>query len=166
MKFDNRINVYKIWIRKFLTTIVFTLLVIAFGFSELFENPVLGIHRSWYLSALALVYVGLIVFNYLLRPHYVSLNDNGEKIILRYYPVRIFNRKKSSIEIPKQNFVSWETQKFFYGNAEILYLHGKFKTGVARYPGVSLSAVNPGDREKIKKTLNEYVDKKYKPSKN
>ncbi len=162
MKFDNRRNIYKIWIRKFLTSVILTLLVIAIGFSEYFKVPVLGVDRIYYLIALAIIYLGLILYNFILRANFVYFNDNGDKIILRYYPIRIFNRKKNSIEISKQNFVSWEIEKFFFGSFEMLYLHGKFKTGVARYPGVSLSAVNKIDREKIRVALNSYSNKKYR----
>lgn len=166
MKLDNRKNVYKIWLRKFLTTIILTLLIIAFGFSEYFKTPVLGISRTWYLIALALFYSGLQAYNILLKANFVYFTDNGEKIILRYYPVRIFNKKKNSIEIPKKSFVSWETRKFFFGRGEMLFLQGRFKSGIAKYPGVSLSVVNKKDRDRIKMALNSFVDKKYRYNQN
>ncbi len=166
MKFDNRRNIYKIWIRKFLTTVILTLLVIAIGFTDYFKTPVLGIDRVYYLIALAIFYIGIIVYNFFLKANFVYFSDNGDKIILRYYPIRIFNQKKNSIEIPKQNFVSWEIEKFFFGTFEMLYLHGKFKTGVARYPGVSLSVVNKRDREKMKAALNSYANKKFRYTQN
>jgi len=160
MKLDNRKNIYQIWLRKFLTTVILTFLVITIGFGDYFKTPVLGIDKTWYLIALALFYIGVSVYNILLKPNFVYFSDNGDKLILRYYPARIFNQKKNSIEIPKQNFVSWETERFFFGTCEMLFLKGKYKTGVARFPGVSLSAVNSRDREKIKSTLNSYARKK------
>jgi hypothetical protein len=160
MKLDNRKQVAHIWFRKFLSTLILTLLVITIGFSDYFKTPVLGIDKSWYLIAVATFYIGLLVFNTALKPHYVYFSDNGDKIILRYYPTRIFNRKKNSIEIPRQNFVSWETEKFLFGTCEMLFLHGKFKSAVAKYPGVSLSALSHKDRERIKTALNVYVKRK------
>jgi hypothetical protein len=159
MKLDNRKKIYQIWFRKFLATIILTILIILFGYSDYFKTPVLGIDRTWYLVVLTIIYIGFMVFNSLLKPNFVSFSDNGDKIVLRYYPARIMNSKKNSIEISKQSFVSWEIKKFFFGTREMLYLYGKFKSGVARYPGISLSMVNRRDREKIKSTLDTYSKK-------
>jgi hypothetical protein len=159
MKFDNRKNAYRIWFSKFLTTVILASLVITIGFTDYFKTPVLGIDKSWYLLVLAVIYTGLMTYNILVKPNFVYFSDAGDKIVLRYYPTRIFNRKKNSIEISKQSFVSWEIEKFLFGTCEMLYLHGKFKSGVARYPGVSLSAVNRRDRENIKDALNLYAKK-------
>lgn len=153
MKLDNRSNTYKVWFRKFLSTVVLMLLVILVGYTDYFKTPVLGIDKSWYLILIAVMYFGLTLLNILLKPNFVYFSDNGDKIVLRYYPMRIFNQKKNSIEIPKSSLVSWEIKKFLLGTCEMLYLTGRFKTGIARYPGVSLSAVNRKDREQIKSSL-------------
>lgn len=161
MKLDNRNNVYKIWFRKFLATIILTTLLITIGFADYFDTPVFGINRGWYLIILVVFYLCLAAYNYLLLPNYVSYSDNGDKIVLRYYPVRILNRKKNSIEIPKQSFAAWEIKKFLFGRYEMLYVSAKFKSQIAKYPGISLSAVNSSDRKKIKSALNLYVKKKF-----
>ncbi len=159
MKFDNRKNTYQIWLGKLLTTSIATVLVITISFTDFFKTPVLGIDKSWYFIALVILYSGLSIFSILRKPHYVFFSDSGDKIILRFYPTRIFNRKKSSIEIPKQSFFSWEVKPFLLGTCEMLYVYGKFKSRVAKYPGISLSSVSSGDREKLKAILKSYVKK-------
>jgi len=159
MKFDNRKNTYQIWLGKLLTTSIATVLVITISFTDFFKTPVLGIDKSWYFIALVILYSGLSIFSILRKPHYVFFSDSGDKIILRFYPTRIFNRKKSSIEIPKQSFFSWEVEPFLLGTCEMLYVYGKFKSRVAKYPGISLSSVSSSDREKLKAILKSYVKK-------
>ena len=168
MKLDNRKNIFKLWIRKFIEAIILTLLIIVFGFSDFFKNPVLGLHNSVYIIITVAAYLTIILSDLIKKPNYVYFSDNGDKIILRFYPVRIFNSKKSSIEIPKQSFVSWEVEKFFFGRYELIFLTGNYKTGIVRFPGVSLSAVNPEDREKIKSVLSQHAGqarKKFIPGK-
>jgi hypothetical protein len=160
MKLDNRKNVYRIWLGKFLATVILTFLIITIGFTEIFQYPVLGIDKSWYMGFVIAFYICLAGYVFLLRQNYVSYSDNGEKIILRYYPIRILNQKKNSIEIPKQSFSSWEIKKFMFGRCEMLYVSGKFKNGIAKYPGISLSALNAADRNKIKAALSLYVKKR------
>jgi len=161
MKIDNKKNILQIWLLKLVSTSVFIVLFVIIGYFDFFKNPVLGLERTIYLIALALLYVSLFIYNYRKKPNYIYFSDNGDKIVLRYYDVRIFNNKKNSIEILKQNFYSWETEKFLFGNYEMLYLHGKYKTGIAKYPGVSLSALNHKDKEKLKTALNVNAKKKF-----
>lgn len=159
MKIDNRKSLFYIWLSKLITTIVVALLGITFGLSDFFKTPVLGIDKTWYMTALLIVYLLYSLYNFMKRPNYVSYSDNGDKIVLRFYPVRIMNSKKNSIEIPKNHFVSWKTERFFFGMFEKLYVYAKFKSGLAKYPGISLSAVSAGDRERIKSALKSFEKK-------
>ena len=159
MKFDNRKNINKIWIRKTIVILVLVILGILIGFFDYFQNPVLGLNKSVYLIGLGIIYIIMIVFNALLKPDYVFYGDVGDKIIMRYFPVRIFNRKKHSIEIPKSRFVKYDTEKFFFGLKERIFLYQKTQNGIAKYPGINLSAVDKKDIENIKKSLQQYMKK-------
>ena len=157
MKFDNRKNTIANWLRKLFFTILLILLIIAFGFFEYFQKPVLGLDRSVYLIGLGVFYIILISINALLKPDFVFYGDIGDKIIMRYYPIRIFNQKKHSIEIPKSKFVKYEIEKYFFGMKERIFLYQKTQNGIARYPGINLSAVDREDIERIKKSLQQYM---------
>jgi len=160
MKFDNRKNVYMIWFRKLLLTIILLLLIILFGFSDYFKNPVFGIDNSIFLIGLGIIYIIIIILNAILQQTYVFFSDAVDKIIMRYYPIRVLNQKKSSIEIPKSKFVKYEIEKFFFGMKEKIILYQKTKDGIAHYPSISLSAVDKKDRENIKKALSQYMIRK------
>lgn len=157
MKFDNRKNVFMIWFRKLLLTILLLLLVILFAFSDYFKNPVLGMDNSVFLIGLGIIYLILIMLNAMLGQMYVYYNDSGDKIVMRYYPVRVLNKHKHSIEIPKGKFAGFEIEKFFFGLKERIFLFQKTQKGVARYPGINLSAVDKKDRDEIKKSLSQYM---------
>ena len=148
---------YRIWVRKFFLTLLLVLLIIIFGFSDLFKKPVLGLDKSVYLIILGVLYIIIITINALLKPDFVFYGDIGDKIILRYYPVRILNRKKHSIEIHKSKFVRYETEKFFFGLKERLYVYQRTTHGIARYPAISLSAVDKQDILKIKHSLDQHA---------
>jgi hypothetical protein len=147
---------YSIWLRKFFLTTVLVLMIILIGFSGTFDRPVLGLHKSVYLIALGIVYLVIITINQLLRPDYVFFNDAADKIVLRYYPIRLINQKKYSIEIHKNRFVKYETEKFFFGLKERLFVYQKTPQGIAKYPGISLSAVDKKDIQRIKNSLEQW----------
>ena len=159
MKFDNRNNTIKIWRRKYIFTILLLSLVIIFGFVDYFQKPVLGLDKSVFIIGLGIFYIILIIINALLKHDFVFYADVGDKIIMRYYPIRIFYRKKHSIEIPKSRFVRYEIEKYFFGMKERMFLFQKTQSGIARYPGVNLSAVDKEDIERIKKSLQQYIKK-------
>ena len=147
---------YKIWLRKFFLTLVLILLIIIIGFSQYFKNPVLGLDKSIYLIALGGIYIILIVINSMLKHDFVFYGDVGDKIIVRYYPIRILNQKKHSIEIPKSKFAKYEIERFFFNRKQRIFLFQRTQNGVARYPGISLSAVDKGDIERILRALDQY----------
>jgi hypothetical protein len=157
MKFDNRKNTYMIWFRKFLMTTLFLILVVIFGFSNHFKNPVLGLDKSIYLISLGIAYIIMIIISAMLKHDFVFYGDMGDKIIMRFYPIRVLNQKKHSIEIPKNKFARFEIEKFFFGLKERIILYQNTQNGIARYPAISLSAVDKKDRETIKKALSQYI---------
>jgi hypothetical protein len=153
---ENRKNTLRIWLVKFVATVIFTPLIMVFSFSIYFSKPVLGFDRICYIYVLCVIYAGIFVYYWLLRPYFVYFNDQGDRIIMRYYAVRAFNRKKYAIEIPKKDFVRFESERFFFGN-ERLTLYQRFRNGVGKFPSVSLSAVKRSDRKKIKAALTSYT---------
>jgi hypothetical protein len=153
---DNKKATYNIWLIKFVSTVIFFPLVSVISFSYFFTGPVLGLERTHYILIVCVLYIGIMVYYTLKHPYFIFFSDRGEKIIMRYYPIRALNQKKQSIEIPKSQFLKYETEKFFLGN-EKLYLFQRFNNKVAKFPAVSLSALSRKEIKEIKASLNQYV---------
>lgn len=156
MKLDNKKATLNIWLIKFVATVIFFPLVIVISFTNYFSVPVLGLERPHYLLIVCTLYIGLMIYYTLKHPYFVFFSDSGEKIILRYYPIRAINQQKKSIEIPKSQFLKYETEKFFLGN-EKLYLFQRLNNKVAKFPAVSLSALSKKEIRQIKNSLNQYT---------
>ena len=133
--------------------IIFTLLIIVILLTPWFDNPDGELTKFHLIAAIAFVYVTISIINHLRVPYFLFFSDNGEMIILRYYSLSIFNQKKNSIEIPKKQFVKFETTKFFFGIEEKLIVYQNFRNKIAKYPPISLSAVDKKERERIKNAL-------------
>lgn len=159
MKFQNKKNTTAIWLNKFILTLVFTMLIIAVGFVRLFDSPVLGLERTHWIILLLIVWLIIAFIQSIRQPCYIYFEDAGDRIIIRYHPLRMMNQKKNAIEINKSDFVRFESEKFFWGKYEKLIIYQKFRNKVARYPAISLSAVNKKDIERIKGILGKYVKK-------
>lgn len=157
MVVDNKRNTYRSWVQRLIMAILFTFVIIILIFV-----PWLEAGGSWFtkyhlMILLALIYVGINTVNYLRVPCFVYYSDQGEMIILRFYPMSLFTSRKHSIEIPKQQFVKYELKPFLFGRHHKIILYQHFRNRVVPYPPVSLSAVDEADRNRILASLQKYV---------
>jgi len=159
MKINNQRITYQIWLRKLLYAILFTLLITLILVTKWFDNLVDGLSKYHFIIAIALAYTLFSAWSFLKKPYFVYYSDNGKMLVLRYYPVSIFNQRKNSIEIPKQFFVKYERRKFLFGTQEELIVYQYFRNKVAKYPPISLSAVDRKDRERIFASLDNNLRK-------
>ncbi|MFO7934750.1 MAG: hypothetical protein R6U78_11790 [Bacteroidales bacterium] len=157
MKVDNQRNTYRIWLSRLIMAIVFTLAIIVIIFLPWFESRHLGINKYHVIIAIALIYIVINVVNYLKVPYYVYYSDQGEMIVMRYYQMSLFTNRKHSIEIPKKQFIKFELEPFLLGTQQRIILYQHFRNRVAKYPPISLSAVDKEDRQKIIDSLSGYV---------
>lgn len=156
MKIDNQRNTYRIWLSRLIMTVVFALLIVVLIFVPWFDNPDAGITKYHIIILISGIYVAINWINYLKRPYFVSYNDQGDKLVVRYYPISMFTSRKNSIEIPKQQFVKYDLKPFLLKTQNYLILHQNFRGKVATYPKISLSALEKEDREKMLQSLDKH----------
>ena len=157
MRIDNQKNTYRIWLRRLIIAIVFTLAIVVLILIPWFDSPDLWLTEYHLIIFIALLYVAINIINSRRFPYFVSYSDHGEMIVMRYYPLSLFNSKKHSIEIPKQQFVKYELKPFFFGRHQRIILYQHFRNKVVAYPPISLSALEEDDRNRIIASLQKYV---------
>ena len=157
MKIDNQRNTYRIWLSRLVLTIIFALLILVLVFVSWFDNLESGITKYHIVILISAVYLVINWLNYMKRPYFISYSDQGEMIVVRYYPVSMFTSRKNSIEIPKQQFVGFDLKPFFFKSQHYLILKQNFRGKVAAYPRISLSALDKEDRENLLQSLGKYV---------
>ncbi|MEX0987927.1 MAG: hypothetical protein WD052_10655 [Bacteroidales bacterium] len=159
MKIDNQRNIYRIWLRKLVFTIIFTASIVAVIFLNIFEQPDSPITKYHLIIAISAVFIVMSIIGVLRNPYYFYFDDTNDVLIFRYYPAGIFNSRKNSVQIPKEHFVRFEITKYFLRTEEKLILYQHYRNKIAKYPPICLSAVDKTDREKLKNTLQRYSRK-------
>jgi hypothetical protein len=157
MKVDNQRNTYRIWLRRMVMAILFTLIIIVLIFIPWFGGNDQWLSKYHLIILVAAVYVLINIINYLKVPYFISYSDQGEMIIVRYYPLSLFTTRKNSIEIPKQQFMKYELKPFLGGRYHKLILYQHFRNRVVSYPPISLSAMDETDRNRMVASLQKYV---------
>jgi hypothetical protein len=157
MKIDNQRNTYRIWVRRLGMAISFTMVIILLIFVPWFEDPELWLTEYHLIVLVAVIYVLVNILLSMKVPYFIAFSDHGEMILLRYYPLNLFNSKKHSIEIPKQQFVKYELKSFFFGRHQKIILYQHFRNRVVGYPPISLSALEKDDRDRMLASLQKYI---------
>ena len=157
MNIDNQKNTYRIWLSRLVMTIVFSLIILAIVFLPWFDETEFWLSKYHVAIFISAIYIIVNWINFLKRPYFVSYNDQGEKIVVRFYPVSMFTNRKNSIEIPKQHFVKYELKPFLFKTQHYLILHQNFRGKAVVYPQISLSALDKEDREKMLESLEKYT---------
>ncbi len=157
MNIDNQKNTYRIWLSRLVMTIVFSLIILAIVFLPWFDETEFWLSKYHVAIFISAIYIILNWINFLKRPYFISYNDQGEKIVVRFYPVSMFTSRKNSIEIPKKQFVKYELKPFLFKTQHYLILHQNFRGKVVAYPQISLSALDKEDREKMLESLEKYT---------
>jgi len=159
MELDNQRNTYRVWLSRLVMSMVFALIILAIVFLPWFDESKFWLTKYHVAIFISAIYIIVNWINFMKRPYYVSYNDQGEMLVVRYYPVSMFTSKKNSIEIPKKQFVKYELKPFLLKSQHYLILYQNFREKVVPYPRISLSAMDKQDREKMLKSLDKYSSK-------
>ena len=138
-------------------TIGFTLIIVVLILVPWFDKPGLWLTEYHFMIFIAVLYVAINIGNSGKKPCFISYSDHGEMLVMRYYPLSLFNSKKHSIEIPKQQFVKYELKPFFFGRQHKIILYQHFRNKVVAYPPISLSALDEDDQTRIIASLQKYT---------
>lgn len=156
MKIENENTVVRIQALKTLfAIIVLSLICVLYTTNiEAYSLKYLGISNR--INSLILIIIYLIFYFYHLavKTSYLYFSDEGFKIIIRFYPLKPINPKKSSIEIPKNQFYKFTYRKGLL--REEVTVYQRFGTNISKYPPFSLKGLKKEQKTKLFLTLKGY----------
>jgi len=138
-------------------TIFFIALFSLLYTTSLIPTPLLGLDRGQIGISLLVLYILFMVYHFGLNLNYIFYSDDGMKIILRYYSIKIYAKKHQSVEISKKDFHHYEIRRGFLYLRPELVLYIQMKKGVGKYPPVSIAALKPRQRRALAESLDRYV---------
>lgn len=156
MTFDNKKTSYKIYLRKLYVAIVFTIIIVVFLTSGWFDKPFQGLSKYMLILIAAIIYVLIIIINYIRDLNYFYFSDNGPNIIVRYYPLRPLSSSRRSVEIPKTSFAGYEIRQTMLGLKKILLLMQVIKKSIAKYPPISITSLTTEELSMLTGQLSQY----------
>jgi hypothetical protein len=156
MVIDIKRTVIRTHLRRLITLIAFTLIVLMVVLVGNVKNVFLGISKYQWALILGLLYFLSVIFESMLDMNYIYFSDRDEKIIFRYFSMSIFSKKKNSIEIPKNEFGGYQIVHSLYGMKRSIIFFHKIKDKTAKYAPVSISSLNKKQLQQIIIALDKY----------
>ena len=156
MIIDTKRTVIKVQLRRFITLVVFIALALGVMLIGSLRYEVLGLNKYHWALVVVLLYTLSLIVESWFELNYIYFSDDDDIIMLRYFSMSVFSRKKRSIEIPKKVFRGYEVKKVLFGMKKKIVLKQLIKDKVVKYPPVSISALKPNEYKVLMKTLDSY----------
>ena len=157
MTFDNGKTIIRLRLRVFIATLLMLVYVYLVYFGKHLHFPILGIQEIHATLTLVAIYLLLAFLPMILKYKYIYFSDDGKNIIFRYYSVGLLSGKKSSVEIPKNEFLAYNLIKPFPGLVKSIRLHRLMGNKKASYPPIYISSLSGSELDRIISSLDKYV---------
>ena len=157
MTFDNQKTTIRVFLRKMLIAILTAVILVIVRTTSLFRPEFLGISQYQWIYLVAGAYLLIVVISWFRGLNYFYFDDKGDKIVIRYYPIRPLGRKKKAIQIPKISFAGFEIRRTSLGLKKILILKQHVKKSVANYPPIGITSLTRAELDMLEKQLSVYV---------
>lgn len=107
--------------------------------------------------ALSIVLVLMLILNRALNFSFVRIQQDSNKLMIRYYSLFAVERNYESIEFPVASLRHVTVRKYLLGLKWDLHLTVQLKQGLATYPPVCLSAIPYQDRKKLVYAIRDLI---------
>jgi len=141
----------------YIMAISLIVIILVICLSDFFNDPVIGLSREMYVIIVCAIYIFYNFYRFILNINFFFFNDQSEKIVIKYYSLRPFMQKRRSIEIAKGLLVKYEIIRSFAGLKKNLVIYQKVKNNIAKYPPISVSALNNEEFKNLIVALNSNI---------
>lgn len=157
MEIENKNRTVRINQMRYIAVIIFLPLVVLLLTSEVVDNTFWGLNKYHWAIVLAIIYILINVYEHIRDYNYIYVDDSEEKILFRYISLQPFKNRKYSIEIDKRKFYKYKILRSFLNIRKHIILYVQTPQGIAKYPPISITALDEDDMNKLKKMLNKYA---------
>jgi hypothetical protein len=157
MIIDNQKNLIRIRTQFFFIGFSFITLLTISIMSDFFILNLFVFERWIYVIFFIVVFGLILIYRNYMNYNYIYFNDESAKIIFRYHRIKMFERSYKSIEISKNTFINFEEKIFFFNQRHDIILHQRTNKGIAKYPSVSITALDKMQKKELIVSLNKII---------
>ena len=155
MTFDNGKTIIGLRLRVFIASILLVVFIFFAYLEKDLKFPVLGLGSEAWTAIVLGLYSMLAFYPLAFNYKYFYYSDDGPNLVFRYYSVGIFPGKKSSIEIPKEEFAGYKLEYYWIFLRKIS-LARKTDRKVLQYPEIHLGSLTKKEMQKLLGSLDAF----------
>lgn len=161
MIIENKNTTVRINQTRLILLIIFIPLILVMSTTDIMGRTIMGMNKYYWVIFLTLIYIIYNIYEYIKDFNYIYFSDEDEegKLILRYISLRPFKGRRFSIEIEKEKFYAYKIVRALFNLNKYIILYINTPQGVAKYPPISITALNTDEYNKLKKALYQYANK-------
>lgn len=156
MVIDIKRTVIRTQLRRLITLVLVVMVILMMMLLGSMQNDFLGVNKYQWGLIIGIVYIFALITEGFFELNYIYFSDEEDKIVFRYFSMSIFNRRKNSIEIPKDHYGGYEIIESFGGIKKQVTFYHKLKKEKAKYRPVSITSLNKEQFNLLTATLDKY----------
>ena len=157
MVINNQKQAVNLRIQKSIALLIFVIAIGLIYFANILSHSTYGFSRNEIAIFILVIFILYFLFHYLRNHNYIYYSDTGNKLILRYFSLRPLEDKKNAIEFNKNELHKFEIKKSLLGFNKSIILYRKTSKGTAKYPPVSLTALDNAGEKKMMISLQRII---------
>lgn len=146
---ENSKTAFRSWITNLIGMIVLATVIILFYVGHLFAGTSFKEYRIYIVVLLSLVYLFLILKPWILNYQFLFVSDEGKKLEIKYYNLRLFPGSHKTIVFPKKEFYKFEVIQTLFKLREQAVIYRKMSRGIVKYPPLSLKGLKSAEKNKL-----------------
>lgn len=115
---------------------------------------------KYYAAGAIIIIAAIYIILHLKKPYYFYFNDQGNKIVLRYYFAHPIKRKYKAIEVQKKYLAGYQIKSKLGGLSKYLILKVQSNKGTGNYPPISLGGLSTIEIKNLEKSINKIIRSK------
>jgi len=137
---------------------------LVFGIGALISALISGVvgefSRDPWTIVVPIILALLYGFMHLLKLNYIWFSDDGDKILIRFYYVHPYMRKKKAYQIPKNALEDFDIKISYGGLRKDLILYQRHGKEIITYPTLGISLLNDKQLKEIDLLLRKYAKRR------
>ena len=148
------------WLRHLISTIIYVFIVYSIYLTRFYENLTPDIPKDCYTVIFGIIYVAVLLYPAILKFHYIYYSDDGDKIVIKTYPIGFLTSGKKTFHIPKKDFSRAEIRESLFRLRKALIIYQYINNKIAKYPPIYINGLPKEDQKKIMVSLSRLMARK------
>ncbi len=149
MRIENKGLHGTVWLIQLVATILYVLFIFSVYLTSFFRDHLPAVAPGYVVAGGGILYLMVLFAPNFLKLHYIFYSDDGDKLVIKTYPVGLFTSSRHTYLIPKKDFARAELKYSLWGLRRALLIYQWTGKHLAKYPPLYINSLPQEDQKRI-----------------